>query len=131
MSDNILKFISRVWSVIIPLSPKSFIHITVTTVESFLYLDSSFDVWWCLTPLSTIFKLYVAVSFNGGGNWRTHRKPVASQWHTLSHNVVHLTLVEIRTNNISVVIGTDCIGSCKSNYHMITTTTDPILLWRA
>ena len=24
-----------------------------------------------------------------------------------------------------VVIGTDCIGSCKSNYHMITTTTTP------
>jgi hypothetical protein len=25
----------------------------------------------------------------------------------------------------SVVIGTDCIGSCKSNYHMITATTAP------
>ena len=25
----------------------------------------------------------------------------------------------------SVVIGTDCIGSYKSNYHMITTTTTP------
>ena len=24
-----------------------------------------------------------------------------------------------------VVIGTDCTGSCKSNYHMITTTTVP------
>ena len=24
-----------------------------------------------------------------------------------------------------LVIGTDCIGSCKSNYHMITTTTAP------
>ena len=27
----------------------------------------------------------------------------------------------------SVVICTDCIGSCKSNYHTIMTTTDPIL----
>jgi hypothetical protein len=27
-----------------------------------------------------------------------------------------------------VVIGTDCIGSCKSNYHTITTTTAP-LFW--
>jgi hypothetical protein len=26
----------------------------------------------------------------------------------------------------SVVIGTDCIGSCKSNYHTITPTTTPI-----
>jgi len=25
-----------------------------------------------------------------------------------------------------VVLGADCIGSCKSNYHMITTTTAPI-----
>jgi hypothetical protein len=26
----------------------------------------------------------------------------------------------------SVVIGTDCIGSCKSNYHAITATTAPV-----
>ena len=44
--------------------------------------------------------------------------PVASHWETLSHNVVHLALIEIQTHNISG----DCIGSCKSNYHMITTT---------
>jgi hypothetical protein len=28
----------------------------------------------------------------------------------------------------SVVIGTDCTGSCKSNYHMITTMTAPIII---
>ena len=28
----------------------------------------------------------------------------------------------------SVVIGTDCIGSCKSNYHMITATTAPLII---
>jgi hypothetical protein len=28
-----------------------------------------------------------------------------------------------------VVIGTDCIGSCKSNYHMITTTMAPVIFW--
>jgi len=28
-----------------------------------------------------------------------------------------------------VVIGTDCIGSCKSNYHAITTTTATMLSW--
>jgi len=27
-----------------------------------------------------------------------------------------------------VVIGTDCIGSIKSNYHTITTTTNPIYI---
>ena len=29
----------------------------------------------------------------------------------------------------SVVIGTDCLGSCKSNYHTITATPAP-LIWR-
>jgi len=28
-----------------------------------------------LTPLSTIFQLYLAVSFNGGGNRSSGRKP--------------------------------------------------------
>ena len=35
-----------------------------------------------------------------GGPGENHR-PVASHWQTLSHNVVHLALVEIRTYNIS------------------------------
>jgi hypothetical protein len=46
--------------------------------------------------------------------------PVASRQQTLSHNVVHLELT-------SVMIGTGCIGSCKSNYHMIMTMTAPRL----
>jgi hypothetical protein len=46
--------------------------------------------------------------------------PVASRQQTLSHNVVHLELA-------SVMIGTGCIGSCKSNYHMIMTMTAPRL----
>ena len=35
---------------------------------------------------------------------------------------VHLTMSRIRTNNFSGD-RTDCLGSCKSNYHTITTTT--------
>ena len=30
-----------------------------------------------------------------------NRRPVASHWQTLSHNVVHLARVETRTHNIS------------------------------
>jgi len=35
------------------------------------------------------------------GRPRENHWPVASHWQTLSHNVVHLALVEIRTHNTS------------------------------
>ena len=49
-----------------------------------------------------------------------NHRPVTSLWQTLSHNGVHIALI-----TTSVVIGTDCIGSCKSNYHTITAMTHP------
>jgi len=81
---------------------------------------------WCLPPLSTIFQLY------RGGQlywWRNPEKTtdlshVTDQ--TLSHNFVLKTprLSEIRTHKVTGDI--DCIGSYKSNYHMITTMTAPV-----
>ena len=44
---------------------------------------------------------------------------------TLSHNVVHLALIDNIELATSVVIGTDCIGSCKFNYHTIMATMAP------
>jgi hypothetical protein len=41
------------------------------------------------------------------------RKPLTCRWQTLSHNVVSI----ITRHH---VLGTDSIGSCKSNYHTIT-----------
>ena len=75
---------------------------------------------WCLKPLSTILRLswqsVLLVKVTG----ENHRL-VASLWQTFSHNVVSpWTGFELTS---LVVIGTDCTGSCKSNYHAITTTT--------
>jgi hypothetical protein len=47
------------------------------------------------------FSYIVAVSFIGGGNRRTRRKPVASHWQTLSNNAVCLALIMIITHKIS------------------------------
>jgi hypothetical protein len=54
-----------------------------------------------------------------GGPGENHW-PVASHWQTLSHNVVSREprLIWIRTHSL-VVIDTDCIVSCKFNYHTI------------
>ena len=62
---------------------------------------------------------------HGENHW-----PVASHWQTLSHNVVSSTPHHERGLELTtlVVIGTECICSCKSNYHTITATTAPYSL---
>ena len=52
-----------------------------------------------------------------------NHRPVASHWHTLSHNVVSSTPRLAVFELTSVVIDTDSFGSRRSNYHIITTMT--------
>ena len=59
---------------------------------------------------------------------RENFQSVASHW----QNLITLCCIECTSQwagfklTTLVVIGTDCIGSCKSNYHTITTTTAPV-----
>jgi hypothetical protein len=88
---------------------------------------------WCLMPHSTIFSVISWWSvWLVEETWvhRENHRPAASHWQTLSHNVVwvHLAWVGFKLTML-VVIGIDCKGSCKSNYHTITTMTAPYDYW--
>jgi hypothetical protein len=87
----------------------------------FMVLNATFN------NISVMSWLSVLLVEETGVPGENHR-PVASHWQTLSQNVVHLTAPWSRFElTTSVVIGTDYIGSCKSNYHTITATTAPSL----
>ena len=84
----------------------------------------------CLTPLSTIFIYIVAINIIGGVNRRypektTDLSQVTDKLYHIKLYRVHLVWTGFKLTTI-VVIGTDCTGSYKSNYYMITKSTAPL-----
>jgi hypothetical protein len=102
--NQVYKWVTNYCCIIYELNSHTFIHSTALFV--------------CLMMFNATFNNISVIS------WRSVLlvEEVARHWQTLSHKLIMLytspwSIFELTT---SVVIGTDCIGNCKSNYHMIT-----------
>jgi hypothetical protein len=80
--------------------------------------------WEVIVPFDDNGAIVDHHCFIGVGNRRTRRKQKTSR-KSLTKFITCCTPSPDRVSNsqTSVVIGTDCIGSCKSNYHTSMTTT--------
>ena len=99
-----------------PITKHTFPHIHLSVSVRVILCNATFNNISVLSWRSVLFVEETWVP-------RENHRPTAIHWQTSSHIVVSSTprLIGIDLTPL-VVIGTNCIGSCKSSYHMIITT---------
>ena len=136
-------FVCIVIIIIIVLDILSYFHIAHLTTEIKYKIAQSTSFMLCMSyryinkssplflshPLIICYFGVMAVSFIGGGNRSTRRKSQTCS-KSLTNFIAYscIEYISSRTGfeiTTYVVIGTDWMGTCKSNYYAITTTAAP------
>ena len=119
----------KVWFKVIVVEPSTF-HPRGEHSLGVLIVKCCLFVWWCFSATFTNISVILWRSVYW---WRKPENPEnTTDLSQVTDKLYHIMLYtspwsrfELTT---SVVIGTDYIGSCKTNYHTITATTAPWLL---
>ena len=92
-----------------------------------MQMSRGFGLWY-LIPLSAIFQLYRGSHYPEKTSDLPHYPEKTSDLPQVTDKLYHIMLYRVIMSpwtgfelTTFVVIGTDCTGSCKSNYHTITT----------
>ena len=126
MCSEIFKFKSGISFLIFPLFCHvwscDIIMVSSIQIKFFVCLLDGDATFNNISVLSVRSDLLEEETVGHGKNGR----PVASHWQTLLHVIMLCTSPRSRFElTTSVVICTNCIGSCKFNYHPITAKTAP------